>query len=86
MNKQSKQALNTLILNTAGMEAYKFVPETDLVDDLGFDSLQLINLVVLIEDLCSVQIPDEYLTMDFLRSYDALSVFISNVMAQDDGI
>lgn len=42
----------------------------DLIDDLGMDSITFISLVVEIESLFDIQIPDEFLLMDNFNTVD----------------
>lgn len=51
---------------------YQFTMQTDLVDDLGFDSLQVVSMLVLIEERLNCLIPDECLSFDVLRNYGRL--------------
>ena len=41
-------------------------PDTDLLNDIGMDSLTLILLVVLIEEKFAIQLPDDFLTNENL--------------------
>lgn len=43
--------------------------EWDLVDDFGFDSLLLINLVIELENKLDIEFPDDTLVISKLRSF-----------------
>ena len=43
--------------------------ETDLISDCDYDSLSIIQLVVQIEETFQIELPDEFLDLDYLRSY-----------------
>lgn len=42
---------------------------TDLIDDLDFDSINIISLVICLEKELEIEIPDEFLLLENLRSY-----------------
>jgi acyl carrier protein len=48
-----------IIADTLGTEPYQLTPETDLMKDLGADSLDVVELVVNLEKEFKVTIPDE---------------------------
>lgn len=48
----------------------------DLFDDLGYDSIKLISLIVDIEEFYNIEIDDNYLLMDYMRKYDSLKNII----------
>lgn len=50
----------------------------DLSDDLGFDSMSLIELVVEIESKFNIEIDDEFLVLDNLSSYRKLVDYIKS--------
>jgi acyl carrier protein len=54
--------------------------ETDLIDDLSFDSMNIISLVVALEDAFSIEIPDEILTLTDLRSYTKLKESVKTMI------
>ena len=49
---------------------------TDLIDDLGFDSINIISLVVSIETEFDIEIPDEFLLLEKLRSYKEIKKMV----------
>ena len=50
------------LVNTTLAEEVSISAETDLVDDLGFDSLKYIDLVVMLENEYGIVIEEEKLT------------------------
>lgn len=54
----------------------KILNSTDLLNDLGIDSLQLINIILRIEDEFDIQIDFEEFDMDCLRSIDTFGEYI----------
>jgi acyl carrier protein len=51
--------VRTIIAERLVMEEAKVVPEASLVDDLGADSLDAVELVMAFEDAFSIEIPED---------------------------
>ena len=51
--------LKELIVQQLGVSESEVVPEAKFVDDLGADSLDLVELVMALEDEYGIEIPDE---------------------------
>lgn len=51
--------LKELIVQQLGVSEGEVVPEAKFVDDLGADSLDLVELVMALEDEYGLEIPDE---------------------------
>ena len=52
----------------------KITPETDIIDDLGADSLDVVELLMTIEDKYGIVIPDDEVTE--LRTIKKMSDYI----------
>lgn len=52
--------------------------KTDLVNDLGFDSISIIQLVVELENEFDIEIDDEYLLIEYLSPFKSLIEIINN--------
>jgi acyl carrier protein len=59
MVKSNFTRLQILIGNHLGLDANAVKPESDLIKDLGADSLSLIELIFLIEDEFELDVYDE---------------------------
>ena len=58
--------------------------DTDLVRDLGFDSINMIQLIVEFEKNFDIEIDDEYLTFEFLSSYQKLKEILKKKGLSDE--
>jgi acyl carrier protein len=57
MNIEEK--VKNIIVEQLGVSANEVVPEASFVDDLGADSLDLVELVMVLEEEFGKEIPDE---------------------------
>jgi acyl carrier protein len=57
MDIQAK--VQEIIVQQLGVDAAKVTPEASFVDDLGADSLDVVELVMAFEEEFEVEIPDE---------------------------
>lgn len=54
----------------------KITPETDIIDDLGADSLDVVELLMSIEDKYGIVVPDDEVTN--LRTIEKMCEYIEN--------
>lgn len=54
------------------------LPYVDLIDDLGMDSITFISIVVEVEDLFGITVPDDMLLMENFRDIDGIVQIIEN--------
>lgn len=60
MNKNSvEERLTAILVAELTVDANKIVPTADFVDDLGADSLDLVEIVMAFEEEFDCEIPDE---------------------------
>lgn len=50
--------------------------DIDLINDLGYDSLRLITLIIDIESHYGIEIDDRYLLLDVLRKFNAIEKIV----------
>ena len=50
--------------------------DIDLINDLGYDSLRLITLIIDIESQYGIEIDDRYLLLDVLRKFNAIEKIV----------
>ena len=69
--------LDEIILSLYTGDDYSVLnDQIDLINDLSFDSITLIQLVVMLEDEFNITFPDEVFSMEYLRSYKYLKNYI----------
>jgi acyl carrier protein len=53
------EKVKKMIVEQLGVNEAEVVPEAKFIDDLGADSLDIVELVMALEDEYSIEIPDE---------------------------
>ncbi len=51
--------IKEIIIEQLGVSAQEVVPEASFIDDLGADSLDIVELVMAMEEEFDIEIPDE---------------------------
>ena len=51
--------VQTIVGNQLGVEERSLVPEANLLDDLGADSLDVVELVMALEEEFGIEVPDD---------------------------
>jgi len=54
-----EKRIKEIIANQLGVDQEEVVPEASFVEDLGADSLDLVELIMAIEEEFGVEVPDE---------------------------
>ncbi len=54
-----EERVKTIIVEQLGVKPEQVVPEASLIDDLGADSLDTVELVMALEEEFETEIPDE---------------------------
>jgi len=57
--KNVEAEVKEIITQKLGVKEEKVVPQADLIEDLGADSLDAIEIIMAIEDEFDIEIPDE---------------------------
>lgn len=52
--------------------------DIDLIDDLGYDSLSLITLIIDIESYYDMEFDDKYLLLDVLRKFNTIKKIVKS--------
>ena len=58
-NAETVEALTVLVAESLGISADEIAPSASFIDDLGADSLDIVELVMTIEKSFDIEIPDE---------------------------
>ena len=58
-NMDIKEKVTSIIVDQLGVEKETVKPESAFVDDLGADSMDIVELVMAFEDNFSLQVPDQ---------------------------
>ncbi len=53
------EKVKKMIVDQLGVSETEVVPEAKFIDDLGADSLDIVELIMALEDEYSIEIPDE---------------------------
>lgn len=72
------EKLKQIVAAQLKIEADSIEDSTDIVDDLGADSLDIVEILMVIEEQFGVTIPDEDITG--LRNLADMQVYIENNM------
>jgi acyl carrier protein len=59
MEMNVEEKVKNIVIEQLGVSADEVVPEASFVDDLGADSLDLVELVMVLEEEFGKEIPDE---------------------------
>jgi len=73
-----KSVLRAMILQESrlALDMNDVVDAADMVDDLGFDSITMISLIVRIETTYGITVDNDDLTLDFMKTVDSLYQYV----------
>jgi Phosphopantetheine attachment site. len=79
------ERLKTIILEIMriGIDLEDIEEDTDLINDLLFDSIQVLRLISSIEDEFKITIENEDSLVDLVQNYGALREFIEKAVTGD---
>ena len=69
---------------THAVDDVKIIDETVLTSDLGFDSVQIISLIVELESQFNIEIDDDDLDIEKLTVYSSLYKMVTNKLGAKD--
>lgn len=59
MNQEILEKVQSIVSEQLGVDAAEVKPEASFTDDLGADSLDIVELVMALEEEFDIEIPDE---------------------------
>ena len=59
MNPSVQQRIREIVSQQLGVDAGELRPEADILQDLGADSLDVVELVMALEEAFDIEVPDE---------------------------
>jgi acyl carrier protein len=81
MELDVKERLKTMIVEITGNESLSgnISDATDLINGVGLDSIQMVNLILMIEDEFAIEIDFENFNIENLKSIENFSQFITDL-------
>ncbi len=77
------ERLKAVIYRVSNSDSFTITKNTNLVDDLGFDSVSIVSLIVEIEDEFNIVLEDEDLEIDLLSNVGTLENIISKKLTRN---
>ena len=68
--------IRAVVANQLGVESTDLVPEASILDDLGADSLDVVELVMALEEAFDIEVPDEH--VEDMRTIGDIEYYVSN--------
>ena len=75
-----------LIVDQLDVEEDAVKTESVIIDDLGADSLDVVDLVMSIEEEFDIEIPDEYLLITEMNTLSKMTDVISTVLDHQNSV
>ena len=79
MNKELSEKIQKLVCDQLGVEKSELKPDAALLDDLGADSLDVVEMVMALEDEFDLEIPDE--DVEGIRTIGEVEGYIAKRLA-----
>tara|TARA_B100001540_G_C15446435_1_gene479068 strand:- start:97 stop:342 length:246 start_codon:yes stop_codon:yes gene_type:complete len=80
MSDMVEDRIKSIIVNQLGADEKAVVPEAKFIEDLGADSLDIVELVMAMEEAFSIDIPDE--EAENIRSVEDAINYVKNSTKQ----
>ena len=71
--------IREIVAHQLGIDQVELVPEARILDDLGADSLDVVELVMALEEAFDIEVPDEQL--DEMRTVGDVERYVSKRVA-----
>ncbi|MBE5926435.1 MAG: acyl carrier protein [Lachnospiraceae bacterium] len=83
-NKEIKEKLICIIEEMCVDSKMVVNENTKIIDDLDFDSLEIMDYIITIEDYFNIKIPDVNELIEVINSIDELSGYIFNMFYRNE--
>jgi acyl carrier protein len=81
MSADTAQRIRVLVAEQLGIDPQEVRPEASILDDLGADSLDVVELVMAIEDEFDIEVPDE--AAEGIRTIGDVERYVNQQAARD---
>ena len=79
MSEELKTKVYQLVCDQLGVDRSEVTPEATLLDDLGADSLDVVEMVMALEEAFDLEIPDE--DVEGIRTVGDVESYLANRIA-----
>ena len=80
MSDSLEQKIRVLVAEQLGVEIAEIKPDASILDDLGADSLDVVEMVMALEEHFDIEIPDE--DVEELRTVSDVECYVVNAVGQ----
>ena len=70
------EKLQAIIADQLELDAETITPDSNILDDLGADSLDVVDLIMSVEDEFGIEVPDE--ALEEIRTVDEMVKYIED--------
>lgn len=70
------EKLQAIIADQLELDAETITPDSNILDDLGADSLDVVDLIMSVEDEFGIEVPDE--ALEDIRTVEEMVKYIEN--------
>jgi len=78
--KEIDEILKEIIKTQLNNEDLIITSDTNLISDLGMESISLMRFVIEIEERLEIELPDDFFTLEKLSNYKAMTELLSNLL------
>lgn len=80
MSDSLEQKIRVLVAEQLGVEIAEIKPDASILDDLGADSLDVVEMVMALEEHFDIEVPDE--DVEELRTVSDVECYVVNAVGQ----
>ncbi|MDJ0787668.1 MAG: acyl carrier protein [Myxococcota bacterium] len=74
MDSETNQRLRNVVAEQLGLDPSEVIPEARILDDLGADSLDVVELVMALEETFDIEVPDS--DMEMLQTIGDVAAYV----------